>query len=257
MLKKSALAIILMATAMSTASAQMLMTFDDPITLDPGQTAVPGEWYVDRFAPAAFESQIPFDGDNRLRVTLSPDDENPGNPFDENLLYQGRAYETPGAILAYADLYLDPDWGSGPLASFTAIGTNFADEATLLAILEVYKNDDDEFWLRTFDSDGSGSYTDLADLTDQMGDWVTLEAALDGALVQYSLDGTQLASQPNAGTSVFPRIALNAYNAQDQAGYEVYWDNVGYAVPEPATVAGLSFLVLLAGMVLRRRLRKG
>lgn len=89
-------------------------TFDSPVLLS--NTQAPGTWYTDRYAPSGFASPTVFDGDNRLKHSISASDGanlRPAafsGPFYNT---QGRKFDFgPGTTGLSIDLYVDDTWAT-------------------------------------------------------------------------------------------------------------------------------------------------
>ena len=92
------LAVLFVSASIASMGYAQSFNFDNAVVT--GSTQAPGTWYTDRFAPAGFESQVMFGGDNRLKQTISATDSEAGRPSGFSSSFyntQGRKYDlNPG-----------------------------------------------------------------------------------------------------------------------------------------------------------------
>ena len=163
------------------ACASMYDTFDADPPLS--GSAQPGYWYPDRFAPAAFESQL-YDGDNRLHVLIDGDDY---QPPETGRNYQGRRLDTPGALRASIELCVGEDWdGADRHASLWAFAYDAAGQISGYPIIG-YTESHDGFvvW-----NDDEGDWIDLGKTADfAYGDWYKLMFDLYTDEIRFTIEG--------------------------------------------------------------------
>ena len=132
----------------------------------------------------------------------------------------------------------------------------------------------------TLNSDGSGTSVGHFQVYDESlnsgsGAWVTLGTTVNyndwnlsidytGSSFVYSINGVAVYTDtsPNAGTTGFTAVNMEAYNFGDPAtfpsvtpaNYTAYWSNT--PVPEPTTMVAGALLLVPFGMSALRLLRK-
>ena len=255
---KRTFALAALAVCATSAFAQFNDTFD---SIDPA-------WTNDRYAPAGFSSEF-FDGDNRLKLTISPSDSWQNRPG----AYQSAFYNTQGKVRNAGNLatnwtvsgsvYISNDMLSSTNNWRTDIWTRDNEAVENNAWYGIFGakrfDDADSFneaatnktnaW-RIWDADTVNGWVTLGDAV--TAGWNDLAISSNGTSAQYFLNGNlvytdaDVASTDGALRSVFVQ-AYNFGNASTMpsGAYSVYWDNVN-AVPEPASmaiVAGIAALV--------------
>jgi hypothetical protein len=228
-------------------------TFSTPPILGPSQTAVPGAWYVDRKAPAAFDSVV-FGGDARLHIGIDGADRDAGNNFYNT---QGRKLdvETGDGTSMQGDLYIGPDWETNSRRSdLWATGVDGAGNVTSFPVLGFINGTG----FRAFDQT-SGWHTVGFPTGFSYGRWYTLRVVVGPTDLKYYIDGNLVYTDvDNGGTTRFSNVMLQAYNFG--ASYDVYWDNVspgtvgagggGPTQPVPADSPWSLALLAIAGSAL-------
>lgn len=215
--------------------------FDFPVSLCATQT--PECWYVDRYAPAAFESAY-FDGDNRLRHGISSADSAANRPPAYSSTFyntQGRKHDVniPEGRTYSIDLYIPSGWATDVRrADLWGTGFDSTNAISSYPILGFSSNDPaDELnpspasptpRFRCWDS--VIGWVDLGLPSGFSYDrWWTLEIEVAGAAIQYRVvddtDAVVMTAQvPSYGTVRTGNIIVQAYNFGET--YDVYWDNV-------------------------------
>ncbi len=237
------------------AFADIYETFDDPILLAPPDA--PGAWYRDRFVPAGFESQVYFDGDYRLRLSVSSADGTDNRPPQFQTAFydvQGRKLDLgTGAIFASVDLYVPEEWETTGRRMAGFWSTAFADGVTNVAsaftVFE-FTSDNDNPRFRAFDP--SVGYVDMGLPTGfSYNSWYRLNLEISNENFTYSVG--DLSREFGAlGSDYIGNVMLQGYNTKEGVDYVIHWDNLIATVPEPSTFVylGLSIVSILAA---RRR----
>jgi parallel beta-helix repeat protein len=210
------------------------------------QTAAPGVWYTDRYAPGVFES-YDFGGEMVLWHGIRAADSAANRPP----AFSGAFYNTQGRKLDLnlsgsqqsmsIDLWLDsamagPD---GRVAGLWGTAFNASDAISAYPII-AFRNRAQN--APDFDPITPGFYAW------NFSDWVLLREATSadydqwhtlsivwtvGAGVEYLVNGEPLLSLAQTSTTKLGDVILNAYNfGQD---YDVYWDNFQVESDTPAT----------------------
>ncbi len=220
-------------------------TFDDPITL--GATQAPGTWYTDRYAPAGFQSQSFFDGDNRLKHSIAAADganNRPGSFSGSFYNTQGRKYDVnPGTTRLSIDLYVDDSWETTGRRMAGLWGTAFdsSNAISFYPIVEFASNGTSGFFqvwngtaLQTLGLPSGFAYDS----------WVNLSVELVGSDVVMKAGDLSFTTNSN-GSTYFGNVILQGHNNATGVDYDIYWDNFE-AVPEPATMTILGLGALAA-----------
>lgn len=231
----------------SEAASAFPMTFDtDPVLSgSPG----PGVWYVDRYAPASFESAF-FDGDNRLALGLSQADSANNRPSGFGDLFydtQGRAFDTPGVTSVSIDMYVDGSWAGTTerVGGLWGVGRDAGNAVSGYPIIE-FANGGFQGW-------DNGVWVSLISAA-TVDKWYTLSFALDTASdkIRYFIDGVLLATI-NANSAVeFGSVIVQGLNRPNPGGVNrtLYFDNLVAPVPLPGALplflsGGGAFLFLV------------
>jgi hypothetical protein len=247
------------------AEAGEVFSFDSPGDVVLSPTPAPGTWFPDRYAPNGFV----WSGPGVLTESISSSDDAGNRPAPyQGVFYntQGRAYELPGGTNAISlQLYVDPTWQSlnqtvagsstGRLASFWAIGDDASNAPVGYPIIEFNNNTDGNgaggfrVW-----NDSTSAWTNVAGFNGY-GQWYTLGIALAGSVIDYTINGMTVGSDPSMGARTLGEVILQGYNAGNS--YNISWGSASSditAVPEPPTLipAGIA-LVLCAGFAWNRR----
>lgn len=224
---------------------------------DPGSTATPGLWYIDRYAPATFESAS-FQDANRLHVgTL-------GSDYQANSFYdwQGRKLYLTGATLGStvsAQLYISSAWQN--TAASPGMWFTLYDPTATPAdypIISFYSDGVGSSYFRVFDNNNGWVTLDTSILWDA---WTTLGISFDLSGIVYSINGVAVYSE----TTGLDNGAVNIANVMFQnrnygTSYDAYWSDLqvttptttAQPVPEPTT---LTLAGVGAVWLLRRGLR--
>lgn len=262
--------IALAALTLGTSAIGLAQAFTDTFdTIDPA-------WQMDRYNPAGFSSAN-FDGDNRLKIDISHNDEYQNRPGG----YQSTFYNTQGkqraATLSSAwevsgDLYISADMLDGNNLRRTdlwARDSNTDENSAKYPIIGVVRNDANDPFnsagslttrFRVWDDNTTNGWVDLGNTVTAgwhhlaiVGTGTTFEYSIDNSLVYTETPGSQ------AGFDSLSRVFVQAYSFGDathggNGDYSVYWDNISaQPVPEPATLAVLGLGALA---VVRRRMAK-
>lgn len=207
-------------------------TFDTPPVLAAAKT--PGAWYVDRYAPAAFESVV-FDGGNRLRLGISSADSAANRPpaFSGTFYStQGRKYDLDEATFLAADLYVGTDWGtSDRRAGLWATAVDAGGTVTAYPIIDFITGTGFRVWT------GAGWQNIGYPSGFSYGKWYNLRMVLTPASVEYYIDSALVHTWDTSatGSAKFDNVILQGFNFGGT--YDVYWDNVSPMGEEPPVVS--------------------
>lgn len=240
-------------------ASAIFLTFDDPVVL--GSSQAPGTWYTDRYAPAGFEI-AQFDGDSRLKHSISEDDGRSGRAGFDTIFYdtQGRKFDTPGATSMSIDLYIPADWETSGrrMAGFWGTGFNVDGDVSLYPIIEFTSQDNDPRFRIWPEDPLTGGWFDLGLPTGFIYDeWYTLGIEL-GNSVTLSVGDLSHTFPNSNGTTELGNVILQGYNTDTGVSYDIYWDNFAASTvaPIPEPVTGMLTLIGLGGLGvagLRRR----
>ena len=212
-------------------------TFDtDPVL---SEYQAPNTWYVERYAPAGFQKSF-FDGDNRLKLSISTADATPNRPpaYQGNFYNrQGRKYDIyngPGTWIS-ADLFIGADWNvSHREVDFWAKMGDNSNTFTRNSIIQFINETGTNPRWRVI---GNNEWVDIPNPTGFVfGAWYNLKIALTATTIDYYINSQLVYSTSDIGsTSKIMNIIIDAYNFGDPGlppanyaleSYDVYWDNV-------------------------------
>ncbi|HMP72865.1 MAG TPA: PEP-CTERM sorting domain-containing protein [Kiritimatiellia bacterium] len=233
--------------------ASLIFTFDHPVTLTEEQA--PGAWYRNRYSPAGFESQVFFDGDNRLRLTIAASDGADHRPSIVSTAFydtQGRAFDVAtDTTFISADLYIDASWETTGrrMGGFWGTARTYANPTVNNAFPIIdFTSDNNNPRFRGWS--GQFGWLDMGLPTGFTYDtWYTLNIELVGSEFIYTVGDLTL-SVTAFGSDYIGNVILHGQNTQAGVDYVMYWDNV-VAVPEPSSLAYL--VIAAAGFLAARR----
>jgi nitrous oxidase accessory protein NosD len=209
--------------------------FNSAVVLSP--TPATGKWYVDRYAPAGFNSPEVFGGDSRLKQSINAADcQTCRPPSFSSAFYntQGRKYDLPSGTLSMSiDLYIPSAWAStgNRMAGFWATAFDISDAVSAFPIIE-FTSDGANPRFRGYES-GTGVYVDMGLPSGFTYDnWVTLKIeVLPGGEFRYSVNSLQMTTTTNtgAGSVDLANTILQGHNTSSGVTYDIYWDNYIYS----------------------------
>lgn len=207
-------------------------------------TRAPGVWYVDRHAPAGFQTS----GGQLVESISGSDFQGAGSFYNT----QGYAYDlNAGTTNLSIDLTVDQSWLDSGLqqrwASLWGVGSDGTDVSAYPIIDFTTSGGVSRF--EVWDSN-LGTWNDLATGIGA-GDY-TLNINLGSGLFTYTVDGHSSSFDANGSTSI-NSVILQGYNSGNS--YDIHWDNLNAsgAVPEPASWALMLGGFGLLGGAMRRR----
>ena len=210
----------------------------------------PGVWYVDRHAPAGFQTS-----GGELVQSIS------GGDHQADAFYntQGYAYDlNPGTNHLSIDLTVDQSWLDSGLqqrwASMWGVAGDGSPEVSGYPIID-FTTTGGVARFEVWDSN-TGIWSDLA--TGVTAGTYTLNIDLGGGLFTYDVDGHVSSYDANGSTGI-GSVILQGYNSGNS--YDIHWDNLNAsattgAVPEPASWAMMLGGFGLVGGAMRRRSAK-
>lgn len=221
-------------------------------------------WMPDRFDPAGFVVEN-FDGDNRLKISISDADSQANRPSS----FSSAFYNTQGRQRAVGEgpdwklsgeLFISDDMLSGNNLRRTdlwgrtgTVGTETGAKYPIIGVARFDPNDpfnpaapNIETVLRVWD-DETGGWVILPEVL--TSGWHELSISGDGTSFSYELDGsvvyTDLTINPVLPDLTAAFVQAFNFGAGD---YDVYWDNIragsAPSIPEPTTV-----MLLVGGLV--------
>ena len=216
--------------------------FSGPVTTG---ARAPGVWYVDRHAPAGFQTS----GGQLVESISGSDYQGPGSFYNT----QGYSYDlNPGTNHLSIDLTVDQAWLDSGLqqrwASLWGVGTDGTDVTSYPIIDFTTSGGNARF--EVWDSN-LGTWNDLVTGV-TAGDY-TLNIDLSGGNFSYTV-GAQSWSFDAGGSTQIGSVILQGYNSGNS--YDIHWDNLNAtsgAVPEPASWALMLGGFGLVGGAMRRR----
>lgn len=217
-------------------------------------TQAPGVWYVDRYAPAAFESAS-FGGDNRLRLAISAADGANSRPASKKGTFyntQGRKFDLGNGFYTSirGRLYVGSDWNT-ELRRSDIWGTlvNASNVISGYPIIGIAKTSySGGLVCRVYSNDKFQNGTNVADWVDVTAQipggivtnaWYDLEIKLKPGAIEYYVNGILVFTDNAAfGSTKFSNVIIQGYNFNDPAlpadgkpallndSYDIFWDDI-------------------------------
>ena len=224
----------------SLAQQYFLQKFDTDPVLSP--TQAPKTWYLDRYAPYAFEKAF-FDGDNRLKHSISTVDAALNRPPGQQGTFyniQGRKYDLNNPVYTSisADLYIGTDWQTNHRrADLWGTMADNSNTITRYPIIGFANTTGSNPTWRVWTNAGGGTWINLPDPPGfTYGAWYNLRIELTTTAFKYYINGLLVYTDTDIGGSTkFLNMIIQAYNFGDPAlppqnyaleSYDVYWDNI-------------------------------
>lgn len=239
------------------AAVVQTFTFDNPLIL--GSSAAPEVWYVDRYAPAGFQTT----GGRLIETISAADSASNRPPAQQDTFYdtQGRKYDTKkGTTGVTVDLFVASSYsGLGQrIAGLWGTGLDAANGIQSYPIIEYTTVGGSHFqgW------DSAGGFTNYGLPTGFVFDIDhTIGFFLNNNTISYTLDGSVLGAVNAYGALDITNVMLQGYNkfpANSKGAYSISWDNLNISspgtVPEPASLALV--MVALTGVGYASRKKK-
>jgi hypothetical protein len=252
---KSPLLIMLALAGNAIAAVNYINTFDEEVPLNGSGVGMgligTDAWYVDRYAPAAFE-RADFNGGSVLKISVSPADYNPPLTPPGHHNTQGRSFGITGAGVGSsvsAELYISSAWqGMSVSTGLWLAAADINGDRSEFPIIGFYSDGTDSYF-RVYDNETGYQQMATAIVWDE---WVTLEIVLTDVGFEYFINGASVYVGPEEPASTsFDTVIFNTTNFGE--AYDVYWDNLSTpssTVPEPASFALAALGILLT---LRRK----
>lgn len=221
------------------ANSYLNETFDTNPTI--GAAASDGVWYVDRYAPAAFES-FDFNGENVLRVAIDGVNDGAANRGGQSSTFyntQGRKINQQGlgVTIVKGDLYIPADWETKHRRSdLWATAYNSSDAISFYPIIG-FRNPDGNTPMLSYYHGGTGEWIEVGPPS-EYDRWYSFEVELDSSELVYRIDGVDVGRLDSNNSTYFGNIIVQAYNFNDSTlidggydnsadnSYDVYWDNI-------------------------------
>lgn len=214
--------------------------FDNPVELFDAN--VNQRWYVDRYAPAAFES-FNFNGENVLKIATGPGSANRGSQSSTFYNTHGRKFNQGGlgAVSLAGDLYIPADWASNHRRSgMWATMQDASGTITNYPILS-FRNVDGTNPTFSYWTSATG-WNDVSN-TILYDNWNNFEYKLWNGIAYYYINGELVGTEADASSLEIQNVILQIYNFDDPAlpaneqdpgsNYVAYWDNISTTTGGP------------------------
>ncbi|GJQ28061.1 MAG: hypothetical protein HBSAPP02_30930 [Phycisphaerae bacterium] len=204
-----------------------------------GPTQAPEVWYTDRYPPAGFISEF-FDGDNRLKHSISASDCSPCRPGGFGSAFydtQGRKYDIAGTTMMSIDLYVPAAWATTGrrMAGFWGTGFDSVPAVSSFPIIEFTSlGGTPRFrgW-----NNAVGDWIDMGLPTGFSYDsWHRLKIELVGTNWRYTVGDLVLVTSATGSVNI-GNVILQGHNNAAGVTYDIYWDNFSSITPTQPTTA--------------------
>lgn len=231
---------VALASAFAAPALAQSNDFSGPVTTG---ARAPGVWYVDRHAPAGFQTS----GGELVESISGSDFQGAGSFYNT----QGYSYDlNPGTKSLSIDLTVDQAWlDSGFEQRWASLWGVAGDGSPVVSGYPIidFTTSGGNARFEVWDSN-AGTWNDLA--TGVTAGTYRLNIDLTGGNFVYTVDGHS-SSFDAAGSTNIGSVILQGYNSGNS--YDVHWDNLQAAVPEPASWALMLGGFGLVGGAMRRR----
>lgn len=237
---RAGIVVVLLALGMVSHALTQVLSLsrvDQDPALAAGQT--PGRWYVDRYAPHAFERAV-VNGGNRLRQAIGTAEAALSRPAAHQSAFyntQGRKFDLglPAGTAITADLFIPASWRTNHRrADLWATMGNDSGGVTDYPIIGFANTTGTQPMWRVWVSDAWVALPDPPGFTYDA--WYTLKIELTASEVRYSINGQTVYVATRGTSTRILNMILQAYNFGDPSlpadqyaleSYDVYWDNIG------------------------------
>jgi hypothetical protein len=200
-------------------------------------------WYVDRYAPAAFES-FEFNGEMVLRIAIdgvNDGADNRGAESDTFFNTQGRKFDLPlGTYALSGELYFPADWAGVDSRRRSDLWATAVDSSNAISFYPIagIVNTDGTPVIRYWDSNSGWINTTITPAADS---WYKFGLLLEGADLVIYVNDSEVGRLDSNESVALQNVILQAYNFNDPSlgdeeqssdSYDAYWDNISYQYPE-------------------------
>jgi hypothetical protein len=225
-------------------------TFDSNPATAEDQAA--GVWYVDRYAPAAFES-YDLNGENVLRLGIDVNDGAPNRGGQSGTFYNthGRKFDLANDIISLkGSLYIPADWETKHRRSgLWATAFDASDAISYYPIIS-FRNTTGSNPTFSYYNGTTGDWVDVS-MSIIYDSWYEFKMVLAGSDILYYINGNLVGTLDNNNSAYLGNIIVQAYNFNDpaldpayydnsaNATYDAYWDNIGTSNGDPIVNFGV------------------
>ncbi len=198
-------------------------------------------WSTDRYAPELFESQY-FDGDNRLHIQISSDDNAANRGGQSGTFYNthGRQIQTNIGFPAImrGKLYIGADWATQHRRTdIWGVLSNASNEVTDYPIIGFANTTGSNPTFRIWDQDITNGWVDIS-YPVNYGQWYDFVVEYSNTDIKYYINNELVLTDltVDMSSSQLKAIIVQGYNFGDPAldlsqqamdnTYDIYWDDI-------------------------------